>query len=112
MDNLREIAPFLVGMLLPPLTLGLTRARLSDRARFAAAFVPALILGVCTSALAGELFGGMPDGVIAVLIDTSLAYTGSQLAYLFAWKPAVDARREGRAAAAPRDEASIKKGAV
>ena len=29
----------------------------------------------------------MPDALIAIIIDTSLVYTGSQLAYRLFWKP-------------------------
>jgi hypothetical protein len=50
-------------------------------------FGTALVLGFCTSLLAGELVGGIPDGLMAVIIDTSLVYTGSQLAYRIFWKP-------------------------
>jgi hypothetical protein len=91
-DLLRETAPFLIGLLLPPLVMLAARPEWSGRAKFAAAFVPALILGFCTSALAGELLAGMPDGLIAVIIDTSLVFTGSQLAYRLFWKPALEAR--------------------
>lgn len=99
MDALREVTPFFVGMLAPPLVILTltTRARRSGALTTVASFVVALVLGVCTSAIAGELTLGLPDGLIAVLIDTSLAYTGSQAAYRLAWKPAIEARRRGRA---------------
>jgi hypothetical protein len=73
----------------------------SGRAKFLAAFLPALVLGICTSALAGELLAGMPDGLIAVIIDTSLVFTGSQLAYRLAWKPLLESRMSQ---VAPRSE--------
>ncbi len=91
-DLLRETAPFLIGLLLPPLVMLALRPGWSGRAKFLAAFVPALVLGFCTSALAGELLAGMPDGLIAVMIDTSLVFTGSQLAYRLFWKPALEPR--------------------
>ena len=106
MDALREIAPFLVGMLAPPLLITAARARWSGAAKTAASLVVALILGLCTSAIAGELTQGLPDGLIAVLIDTSLAYTGSQVAYRLFWKPLVEARLRGRAAAPIKEKAS------
>ena len=89
-DLLRETAPFLVGLLLPPLVMLAMRPGWSGRAKFLAAFLPALVLGICTSALAGELLAGMPDGLIAIMIDTSLVFTGSQLAYRLAWKPLLE----------------------
>ena len=91
-DLLRETAPFLIGLLLPPLVMLAARPEWSGRAKFAATFVSALILGFCTSALAGELLAGMPDGLIAVMIDTSLVFTGSQVAYRLFWKPALEPR--------------------
>src|SRR6202140_2008432 len=92
MDVLRETAPFLVGMLVPPLVMLVTRPNWSSDLRFLAAFLPALVLGFCTSYLAGELLAGMPDGLIAVIIDTSLVFTGGQLPYSFIWKPLLESR--------------------
>ncbi len=92
MDLLRETAPFLVGMIVPPIILLFIRPTWSGQSKFLAAFLPALVLGFCTSALAGELTGALPDGLIAVIIDTSLVYTGSQLAYRLFWKPALESR--------------------
>ena len=92
MDLLRETAPFLIGMIVPPIILLVIRPGWSGQSKFLAAFLPALVLGFLTSALAGELTTGMPDGLIAVIIDTSLVYTGSQLAYRLFWKPLLEAR--------------------
>lgn len=95
MDLLRETAPFLIGMIMPPIIMLAIRPAWSGQAKFLAAFLPALILGFCTSALAGELTAGVPDGLIAVIIDTALVYTGSQLAYRLFWKPTLEARIQG-----------------
>ena len=92
MDLLRETAPFLVGMIVPPIIMLVIRPSWSGQSKFLAAFLPALVLGCLTSALAGELTAGMPDSLIAVIIDTSLVYTGSQLAYRLFWKHALEAR--------------------
>jgi hypothetical protein len=92
MELLRETAPFLVGMIVPPIIMLVIRPTWSGQFKFLAAFLPALVLGFCTSALAGELAAGMPDGLIAVIIDTSLVYTGSQLAYRLLWKPVLEPR--------------------
>ena len=92
MDLLRETAPFLIGMIVPPIIMLAIRPGWSGQSKFLAAFLPALVLGCLTSALAGELTAGMPDGLIAIIIDTSLIYTGSQLAYRLFWKPSHVAR--------------------
>lgn len=92
MDLWRETAPFLVGMIVPPIIMLVIRPGWSGQSKFLAAFLPALVLGFLTSALAGELTAGMPDGLIAVIIDTSLVYAGSQLAYWLFWKPTFEAR--------------------
>src|SRR5213082_4025681 len=92
MDLLRETAPFLIGMIVPPIMMFVIRAGWSGQSKFLAAFLPALVLGCLTSALAGELTTGMPDGLIAIIIDTSLIYTGSQLAYRLFWKPVLEER--------------------
>ncbi len=94
MDFVRETAPLLIGMIIPPVVMLAIRPGWSGQARFLAAFLPALVLGFCASALAGELTSGMPDGLIAVIIDTSLVYTGSQLAYRLFWKPIVETRMQ------------------
>ncbi len=92
MDLLRETAPFIIGMIMPPIIMLASRPTWPGQSKFLASFLPALILGFCTSALAGELTSGMPDGLIAVIIDTALVYTGSQLAYWLFWKPTLEAR--------------------
>jgi hypothetical protein len=92
MDLLRETAPFLTGMIVPPIIMLIVRPAWSGQSKFLAAFLPALVLGCLTSALAGELTAGMPDGLIAIIIDTSLIYAGSQLAYRLFWKPILEPR--------------------
>src|SRR2546421_10882116 len=92
MDLLRETAPFLIGMLVPPVVMLAMRPNWSGQVKFLASFLPSLVLGFCTSALAGELTAGMPDSLIAVIIDTSLVYLGSQLAYRLFWKPVLEER--------------------
>lgn len=92
MEAVREVTPFLVGLALPPFVMLIIHKHWSGRSKFAAVFVTALVLGLLTSFFAGELLGGMPDGLIAVMIDTSLVFTGSQLAYRLFWKAALEAR--------------------
>ncbi|HLX56320.1 MAG TPA: hypothetical protein VKR83_04780 [Ktedonobacteraceae bacterium] len=100
-DLLRETAPFLIGLLVPPLVMMAMRPGWSGQAKFLAAFLPALVLGFCTSYLAGELLAGMPDGLIAVMIDTALVFTGSQLAYRLFWKPVLEPRLQRMMGTAP-----------
>jgi hypothetical protein len=92
MDMLREIAPLLVGLVLPPIVMLALRADWSGTRKFTVAFLPALALGAATSAFAGEMAAGWPDAAIAVMIDTALVFTGAQLAYRYFWKAALEAR--------------------
>jgi len=93
-DMIRELAPFLVGILLSPALMILLRPQWSSMLRFTVTFLCALVIGAFTSFLAGELVAGPldPDFWIAIVIDTSLVMTGSQLAYRFVWKPLLGAR--------------------
>lgn len=103
MEFLREVAPFVIGIVaVPPLALLATRRNWSSVTKFASVFVLALILGAATSYLAGELIVGMPDGLLAVVIDTSLVYTGSQLAWWLAWKPILALLRRDKPATVAR----------
>ncbi|HZS78222.1 MAG TPA: hypothetical protein VFA41_16540 [Ktedonobacteraceae bacterium] len=92
MDLLRETAPFLVGLFLPPLVMLAVRPSWTGQLKFVTTFLAALVLGICASTLAGELAAGFPDNLIAILIDTSLVYLGSQVAYRFFWKPVLEPR--------------------
>src|SRR5579859_506236 len=87
METIREAAPFLVGMMLPPFLMLLMNPAWSKMGKFAASILPALLVGGTFSVLAGEVIGiDLPEAVIALIIDTSLVYTGSQVAYRLAWK--------------------------
>jgi hypothetical protein len=92
MEMLREVAPLLVGLVLPPIVMLALRADWSGAHKFTVALLPVLVLGVATSAFAGELAAGWPDAAIAVMIDTALVFTGAQLAYRYFWKAALEAR--------------------
>ena len=94
MESLREIAPFVIGLVLPPIAMIAIRAGWSGAAKFALSFATAMVLGVATSFFAGELAGPLPEALVAVLVDTSLVFTGSQLAYRSFWKPALESRHE------------------
>lgn len=102
-EFLREVAPFLMGIIaVPPLVLLATRRSWLGVAKFAGVFVVSLILGAATSYLAGELAVGMPDGLLAVIIDTSLVYTGSQLSWWLVWKPILALLRRDKLATVTR----------
>jgi hypothetical protein len=92
MDMLREIAPLLVGLVLPPIVMLALRADWSGARKFTVAFLPALALGAATSAFAGELAAEWPNAAVAIMIDAALVFTGAQLAYRFFWKAALEAR--------------------
>jgi hypothetical protein len=91
-DLLRETAPFLIGMIVPPIFMLIIRPNWSGQLKFLAVFLPTLVLGFCTSAVAGELAAAMPDPLISVMIDTSLVFTGAQLTYRLFWKQVLEAR--------------------
>lgn len=104
MEMVREAAPFLVGMMLPPFLMLVIHPAWSKMGKFAASFLPALLIGGTISVLAGEVIGiDLPEAIVAIVIDTSLVYTGSQVAYRLAWKGLLEARlQHWRAARAPR----------
>jgi hypothetical protein len=98
MNLLQETAPFLIGFIVPPILIFIRPRIWPGLLKFTMAFISAVILGTCVSALAGELAAGMPDALISVLIDTSLVYAGSQIAYWIIWKPVLEERLQRRTA--------------
>jgi hypothetical protein len=101
MDMLREAAPFLIGLVVPPMAMLAIRASWPGQLKFLVAFAPALVLGCFTSLFAGELAGGMPNGLIAIMIDASLVFTASQLAYRLFWKSVLEPRVQRGVPVAP-----------
>src|SRR5713226_18998 len=97
MDLLKETAPFLIGFIVPPILIFFRPATWPGLLKFTTALLSAVILGTCVSALAGELAVGMPDALISMLIDTSLVYAGSQIAYWILWKPVLEERLQRHA---------------
>ncbi len=87
METLREIIPFFIGLVLPPVMMLLSLSLRLKRVNALLSFVLALLIGACVSFFAGELAGDLPEALMAVIIDTSLVYTGSQAAYYLVWKP-------------------------
>ncbi len=87
MEVLRESVPFLIGLVLPPFMMRLSHLLHLKRLNIALAFVLAILVGCCVSFFAGELVDGLPEGLMSIVIDTSLIYTGSQATYHLLWKP-------------------------
>lgn len=98
MEMLREIIPFCIGLVLPPVMMLLSSILRLKRVNIALSFVLAILVGGCVSFFAGELVGELPDVLIAIIIDTSLVYTGSQAAYHLLWKPLLAHRLAPQAA--------------
>jgi hypothetical protein len=87
MEMLREIVPFFVGLVLPPVMMLLSHVLRLKRINTLLAFILALVIGACASFFAGELAGDLPEALMAIIIDTALVYTASQAAYHLLWKP-------------------------
>jgi uncharacterized membrane protein len=92
MELFNEALPFLIGLVLPLLIIVLQYLLRLERFKIPLTFVAALIVGSCVSLFMGELARGVGDGAMAVIIDTSLVYTGSQLTYYLIWKPLLETR--------------------
>lgn len=89
MEVLHESIPFLLGLLLSPLTIVL-RAMRSLAARLGVSLLPAILVGATVSYLNGELAVGMPEGLFAVAADTMLVCGGALIAYHFAVRPLLE----------------------
>jgi uncharacterized membrane protein YfcA len=87
METLREIVPFLIGLVLPLVIMLLSSILHLKRVNIAFSFVLAILVGGCVSFFAGELARDLPEALMSIIIDTSLVYTGSQAAYRLLWKP-------------------------
>ena len=93
MEILRETVPLIFGALfLPPVLMFILRHGWSGRLKFLIVFLAALIVGFVASTVVGEQKGELAEAIVALVIDTSLAYTGSQVAYWLFWKPVLELR--------------------
>jgi hypothetical protein len=93
MEFIRELLPFFLGMIvIPPLFMLVFPQKWSDRLKFVALFIVSAIVGLVGSTIVGEQFGELPDRVVALVIDSSTAYAGSQIAYWLFWKPLLETR--------------------
>jgi hypothetical protein len=87
MEVLREIVPFFVGLILPPVIMLLSRFLHLRSMNVPFSFFVSILVGCCVSFFAGELSGAVPEALMSIIIDTSLVYTGSQATYYLLWKP-------------------------
>ncbi len=95
-DFVKELIPFGVGVIaLSPALLFIIRPTWSSPMKFLASFVAAFLVGLTISFSMGELFGELPDAVVAIIVDTSSVYAGSQLAYWLIWRAIKEKREEG-----------------
>lgn len=100
MEILRELLPFFLGMLvIPPLMIVLAPQRWSGRLKFIITLVLAVVVGFVGSTIVGEQIGDLSERIAALIIDTSTAYAGSQLAYWLFWKYVLETRVLKRASA-------------
>lgn len=93
MEELKESAPFIIGLFLPLPLLFIVRSAWSSLLKFVMVFGSAVVVGFFVSLIMGELIGnGIPEGIMALVIDSSLVYAASQIAYRFFWQPVVKPR--------------------
>lgn len=93
MEALREMVPLMFGaIVLPPILTFLMRQNWPGRIKFLIVFLAALLVGFVASTVVGEQHGELEESIVALVIDTSLAYTGSQIAYWLFWKPVLEMR--------------------
>jgi hypothetical protein len=98
MEFIKEIFPFLLGIIfIPPIVIVALPNNWSGRTRFVATFVIAVIVGFIGSAIVGEQFGELEERVVALILDSSTAYAGSQIGYWLFWKALLEPRLHGTA---------------
>jgi len=93
MEVIRELLPFMLGMIVvPPIYILVFPKNWSNRVKFIVIFALCVVVGFIGSAVVGEQIGGLEERVMALIFDTSTVYTGSQLAYWFFWKSVLENR--------------------
>ncbi len=97
MEFIRELLPFILGLvIIPPLMILLMPQKWGERTKFIAVLVLAVIVGLIGSTIVGEQFGELEERLVALVIDSSTAYAGSQIAYWLFWKPVLEPRLRRR----------------
>jgi len=93
MEVIRELLPFILGMVIvPPIYILLFPKKWSSRLKFLAIFVLCVVVGFVGSTIVGEQIGGLEARTMSLIFDTSTVYTGSQIAYWFFWKAVLENR--------------------
>ncbi|MDZ4718817.1 MAG: hypothetical protein SH847_10240 [Roseiflexaceae bacterium] len=92
MEVLREMAPFAVGLVLPPVLFVIIPRNWQGALRFWAVYASALILGVLISFFMGELLVDLPEAIVAIVLDSSLVFAASQVGYRLFWKGLIESR--------------------
>ncbi|MBI1277817.1 MAG: hypothetical protein GC179_06790 [Anaerolineaceae bacterium] len=93
MEMIRELLPFILGAIIIPLLYILVIPhKWSGRRKFIAVFVISILVGFVGSTIVGEQFGDLEERIVTLVIDTSTAYAGSQIAYWLFWKPVLETR--------------------
>ena len=93
MELIRELLPFILGMVvIPPLFMLVFLQKWSERQKFIVLFIVSVVVGFIASAIVGEQFGELEERLVALVIDSSTAYAGSQIAYWLFWKPVLEPR--------------------
>ena len=93
MEFIRELLPFILGMIIiPPLFMLVFPQKWSERQKFIVLFIVSVVVGFIASAINGEQFGELEERLVALVIDSSTAYAGSQIAYWLFWKPVLEPR--------------------
>ncbi len=98
MEPVRAIGPFILGLLLPPVTIIPIRGGWTGGAKFALSFATALVIAVAIAFFGGDFAGGAQSAAVAILVYTSLVFTGSQLSYWSFWRPALEPRQRDQPA--------------
>ncbi len=94
-ELMNEIIPFGVGIIaLSPILMFIMRPSWPRPIRSVVTLFASLIVGVAMSFIMGELFGEIEQALTAIIIDTSLVYTGSQVAYWLVWREIQHKRAE------------------
>ena len=89
MEAIRELIPFILGAMITPVILRLIRAsNRSSVAQLAITLVLSAGVGYVGSLVVGEQQPviDLPERVVALVIDTSLAFTGAQIVDQVIWK--------------------------
>ena len=92
METIRELIPFVLGALVVPLITRLSPInKTKSLVQLAIVLLVSAVVGFLGSALVGEQIASnmLPERVVALVIDTSLAYTGAQIADVIFWKRVV-----------------------